>query len=167
MNETGQSKFEGWCILEIFGHSRAAGYTTTEYFGPAAMFRVEVPELTEREYTLPRPGYIEGNWIPAGAKVKRPMSPARSELVSPGAIFRMHPCTEEVAIAAIEEIYPRPLILLSMPPDKQITGPSEMEECGCQDEDCPSHQGICVRMTPIGEECTSCREYHQADGYPL
>jgi hypothetical protein len=115
--QTEQGKFADWAIVEIYGHSKAAGYVTSVYFGPAAMFRVDVPELPEREYTTERPGYTNHEWVPAGAKVKRPMTPARSELLGPGSIFRMTPCTEDVARRMIEEIYPRPLIVLELPPD--------------------------------------------------
>lgn len=167
MSEIGQTKFEGHAIIEIYGHSRAAGYVTTEYYGPAALFRIDVPELKEREYELKRPQSIstEGayQYCPAGTKVKRPASPARSELLGPGAIFRMHPCTEEAALAAIEEIYPRPLILLSLPQNREITE-GETEECGCRDEDCPSHVGPCPTLVAAGTtECSFCKEYHEAE----
>ncbi len=34
--ETQTSKFEGWAVVELFGHSREAGYVTTDYFGSGA-----------------------------------------------------------------------------------------------------------------------------------
>lgn len=119
-----QSKVEGWFILEIYGHSKAAGYLTTEYFGSTAMFRLDTPELPERDFELSRPEWrtINGKYAewPAGTKVQRPASPARTELLGMGSIFRMHPCTKEVVEAAIEELYPRPLMLLSMPEKVQL-----------------------------------------------
>ncbi len=30
------SKFEGWAVVEMFGHSREVGYITTEYFDTKA-----------------------------------------------------------------------------------------------------------------------------------
>ena len=46
--------FEGWAIVELFGHGKEAGFVKTEYYGSCAMFRVDVPELPEREYPLVR-----------------------------------------------------------------------------------------------------------------
>src|SRR5271155_2800360 len=124
--EPKQAVFEGWAIVEIFGHQKAIGFVTTEAYGSACLFRVDTPELPEREYTLPRPGYTASvddpssrNWTPAGAKVKRLASGASSQLLGPGAIYRLIPCTEEVARQAIEELIPRPLILLE-PAPKQV-----------------------------------------------
>jgi len=49
------AKFEGWAIVEMFGHGREIGYVTTQYFGSACLFQIDVPELPERERTLRRP----------------------------------------------------------------------------------------------------------------
>lgn len=50
-----QSKFEGWAIVEMMGHRREIGYVTTEHYGAASLFRVDSPEVEEREYELKRP----------------------------------------------------------------------------------------------------------------
>ena len=126
MMESKQAAFEGWAIVEIFGHQKAIGFVTTEAYGSACLFRVDTPELPEREYALTRPSYTcvpedtsASNWTPRGAKVKRLASAACSQLLGPGAIYRLIPCTEEVARQAIEELIPRPLILLE-PAPKQV-----------------------------------------------
>lgn len=122
------TKFEDWAHIEIMGHGQAAGFVTTEYYGTACLFRIDTPELPEREYVLTRSEYSNGNWLDKGAKVKRPASPARTRLIGPSSIFSLNPCTREVAIEMIEKIYPRPLILLEMPKDKQIAAVSESEQ---------------------------------------
>lgn len=53
--EEQQAKFEGWAVVEIMGHQKEIGYVTTQYFGPAGLFRVDRPELPEREFELRRP----------------------------------------------------------------------------------------------------------------
>jgi hypothetical protein len=136
--EAKQSAFEGWAIVEIFGHQKAIGFVTTEAYGSACLFRVDTPELPEREYVLTRPGYTSTTddpgcreWTNAGAKVKRLASGASSQLLGPGSIYRLIPCTEDVAREAIEELIPRPLILLEPAPKAQpiaITWPSTAEE---------------------------------------
>ena len=114
-----QARFDGWCILELMGHQREIGYVTTEYYGPAALFRVDTPEIPEREYELKRPEYDNesGRYIPVGSKVKRVAIPAKSRLVAPGALYAMNPCTEETARKAIEEMVPRTLIVLEIKED--------------------------------------------------
>lgn len=126
MAEAKQAAFEGWAIVEIFGHQKAIGFVTTEAYGSACLFRVDTPALPEREYTLRRPGYTASpedpssqNWTDAGAKVKRLASGASSQLLGPGSIYRLIPCTEEVAREAIEELIPRPLILLEPAPKRE------------------------------------------------
>jgi hypothetical protein len=136
--EPKQAAFEGWAIVEIFGHQKAIGFVTTEAYGSACLFRVDTPELPEREYTLPRPAYTgtpdspeDREWTRAGAKVKRMASPAASQLLGPGSIYRLIPCTEAVAREAIEELIARPLILLEPAPKAeplQVTWPAVREE---------------------------------------
>ena len=130
------SAFEGFCIVEIFGHSKAIGYCTTQYFGQTALFRVDTPELPDREYELKRREYADGQYLPIGAKVKRQGRPASSQLLGPGSIFRMTPCTEEVMLQALEEMIPRPLILLSLPEGLQIeSGNPDAEDDDIDDRD--------------------------------
>lgn len=122
--ETDQAKFEGWAVVDVMGHQRHIGYVTTEAYGQAVLFRVDTPELPEREFVLRSPEYASaaGNesgmlrsWCPAGTKVKRGASPAYSHLIGAGSIYQITPCTEEAARLAIEKNSQRPLILVEMP----------------------------------------------------
>lgn len=116
--DTPANKFEGWAVVELFGHAKEIGFVTTQYFGTACLFQIDVPELPEREYVLERPEYIDEEdgrvWTPAGSKVKRAACPARTRLVGPSAVYSMTPCTETTARRALEEISPRRLILLEL-----------------------------------------------------
>jgi hypothetical protein len=145
-----QAKFEGWAIVELFGHAREAGHITTAYFGTAAMFRVDVPDLPEREVTLLRPEYIDQGkecvMCPAGSKIMRAAVPGRTRFVSPGAIYAMNPCDEAAVFKALEsmvhrdvkiiELAPRPnQLTTTLPgedaeqdPDNYGEGPEEPEE---------------------------------------
>ena len=141
MAETEQAVFEGWAVVELMGHQSEIGFVKTQAFGQAVMFRIDTPELPEREYTLTVPEYIAHAWTPAGAVVKRAASPARSRLVSPGALYAINPCTEEAARTAIERSSSRPLILVAVPPAKAIEpnwndDPDELDDEG-QDGDDP------------------------------
>lgn len=100
--ETQTSKFEGWAVVELFGHAREAGYVTTEYFGSGALFRIEVPPLPEREVTLIRPEWIENEMVGAGSKIVRSAVEGRTRFVGPSAIYAMNPCSQDAAFQALE-----------------------------------------------------------------
>ena len=121
--EQTQAKFEGWAIVEMMGHQREVGFVTTENYGAASLFRIDTPERLEREYILRRPEYAkEANgerWAPVGSKVRRATTPARSRLVGVGSIYAINPCTEEAALAAIEELIRPSLILLELPSEQE------------------------------------------------
>ena len=125
MSEPKQSCFEGWAVVELMGHQREIGFVTTEAYGQAVMFRIDTPELPEREFVLTAPEYTEvaeglRSWSPAGSKVKRAALPARSRLVAPGSLYAINPCTEEAARTAIEHSVSRPLILIEAPAGKTL-----------------------------------------------
>jgi hypothetical protein len=148
-----QAKFEGWAVVEMMGHQREIGFVTTEYFGGAALFRVDSPEIPEREYVLERPEHTrhEGRYVtlPVGSTVKRTSIPAKSRLVSPAALYALNPCTEETARKAIEEMVPRALIVLHIA-ESQKTLP------GAQGD--PFGQDICEECGQLEEECLCIHE---------
>lgn len=134
-----QNKLETWAIVELMGHAREIGFVTTEYFGPACLFRVDVPALPEREFVLTRPEAVNeenGNaqWAPAGSKVKRAAVPGRSPLLGVASIYKLTPCTEATAMAAIEEFAPRKLTLLELAKETPRLPNSGDDDCpGCDD----------------------------------
>jgi hypothetical protein len=133
-----QKTFEGWAVVELFGHAKEVGFVLTEAYGTAVLFRVDTPELPDREYVLERPEYDEqGKYLPIGSKVRRPAVPARSRLIGPGAIYSILPCTEAAAHQAIEHLIRRPLILLELPaaPQKELTLPLDDRGYGDEHDD--------------------------------
>ncbi len=110
--EQKQGEFSGWAIVEILGHATHIGYVETVNFGGASLFRVDTPELPEREYTLTRPEWTDSEHLPAGSKVKREARPAHSVLVGAASIYRITPCDEAAAREAIERATPRKLIVI-------------------------------------------------------
>ena len=141
MAEPKVSSFEGWALVELFGHAKEVGYVTTEVFGSAVLFRCDTPELPEREYVLESPEYATEptngtRWCPVGTKVKRQASPAKSRLIGPGAIYSITPCSEDAARRAIESIIRHPLILLELPKDvKAKELPMGVDEAIIEDEE--------------------------------
>lgn len=118
--EVKQATFEGYAVIEMMGHRREVGFVTTQAFGQAVLFRVDTPELPEREYVLESPEYAGGRYCPKGTKVKRAASSARSCLVAPSALYAINPCSEQAAMVAIERAIQRPLIILELPESAQI-----------------------------------------------
>jgi hypothetical protein len=129
MTEQQQANFEGWAILEIFGHQRYAGYVCTQAFGTAVMFRLDVPALEARERTTKRPAYVDAGYAPAGSVIKEGPVQGYTKLFGVAAIYAMTPCSKEAALKAVEEIQPRPLMEVQIPTEatKQLAGAGEIE----------------------------------------
>lgn len=135
------AQFEGWAIVELFGHQREIGYVSTRYFGTSCMFQVDTPELPEREHVLESPQYVEGKWTPAGSKIQKKAAPARTRLLGPGSIYALNPCSEDAARLAIEKLIGREIVVISIPEGaKQLPvgeiGEDRCEDCGRKIEFC-------------------------------
>jgi hypothetical protein len=152
--EQTQAKFEGWAVVELFGHAKEAGYVTTQYFGDKAMFQIDVPAFADREYTLERPEWSEvdgrDQLIPKGSKVMRKGSPARSRIVSPGAVYAMNPSSEDLIRKLLDRDVPRKLIVLEIAKTHQIS------TSVANDDWKQNHEPGCDALEPDGSEdiCT-------------
>ena len=62
-DELPQAQFNGWARVEVMGHQTHIGYVRTEAYGAAVLFRVDTPELPEREYVLESPEWSEDSNI--------------------------------------------------------------------------------------------------------
>lgn len=155
-----QAKFEGWAVVELFGHIREAGYVTTEYFGAACFFRVSVPDLPAREFQLKQPAWgtvptptlggqdiLEERRLPVGAIVKRQVIPGKSRLVGASAIYSLNPCTQEEVYRQLEEAQrynTESLVLVSMPAEPALltearrpSEPEPYDRTKGHEPDCP------------------------------
>jgi len=110
-----QAKFEGWAKVEVMGHQSHIGFVRTEAYGQAVLFRIDTPELPDREYTLTEPEHAGGRWCPAGTKVQRAACPGLTVLVGSGSIYRIVPCSEAAAMKAIEQNGRSPLKVIELP----------------------------------------------------
>lgn len=141
MTESSQANFNGWARVEILGHQSHIGYVRTEAYGQAVLFRVDTPELPEREYVLEEPEYVRANgrdtWAPKGTKVRREATPGVSVLVGSGSIYRIVPCSEAAALKAIESNGRSPLKLVELPEARAIEGPSDSDSDEEADQDEP------------------------------
>lgn len=121
MSEQQQAKFDGWAIVEIFGHQRYAGYVTTEAFGQAVLFRVDVPPLAERERISKHYEYgADGKSIPPGSTVKEDAVQGYTKLFGAGAIYGLTPCTQEAAEKAIAAMATRSLTVVKIAEERAL-----------------------------------------------
>lgn len=115
-DEIKQSNFSGFAVVEIYGHQKYAGHVSTELFGTAVMFRIDIPALEERERWTERNEYHnEFGYLKPGTKVKEGAVQGYTKLFGPGAIFSLTPCTEEACIKAVEAMQPRPFMVVELP----------------------------------------------------
>lgn len=144
MSETNgqQAQFNGWARVELMGHQSHIGYVRTEVYGTAVLFRIDTPELQEREYTLEEPAYVGSRWTPAGTKVKREGTPGISVLAGAMSIYRIVPCSEAAALRAIEQSVRSELKVIELPAEKQlaVTWPDGAKDAP-GDEDDESGEG--------------------------
>jgi hypothetical protein len=110
-----QAKFEDWAIVEVMGHQTYAGFVTTQAFGQAVLFRIDVPALPERERVLRFDEYLEHAVLRAGSTVSESPVQGYTKLIGAGSIYAITPCTEEAARASIDKITSRKLSLVSLP----------------------------------------------------
>ena len=99
--------FESWCIVEIMGHARYAGFVTEQPVGGCSFVRIDVPELPEEN------GYDR--------------RPAFTKLFGQGSIFAITPCTEQTAREAARSFRARALSMFEMPfsAARQLPGPTD------------------------------------------
>jgi hypothetical protein len=96
------------------GHNKEIGFVETCYFGGPALLRVDQPSMPAREYELTRPQWIGDRMAGAGSKIQREELPGKTVYVGPSSIFRMTPCSEEVARKAIEAMIQPPIKILHL-----------------------------------------------------
>jgi hypothetical protein len=73
-----KSTFKHWCIVELFGHSKIAGFCTEENIAGTNMLRVDVPETNSQ--------------------------PAFTKYYGSSAIYAINPVDEKTAIICAESL---------------------------------------------------------------
>lgn len=125
MSEQDQATFDGWAILEIFGHQRYAGRVKTEAYGQSVFWRIDVPPLEPRERISTCYECIGNTSCPPGTIVQEKAVQGYSKLFGSGAIYCLTPCTQEAAMKAVEDMQARPLMAVKLPECKELSAPVE------------------------------------------
>lgn len=98
MTDENGKGFEGFAVIELFGHKRMAGYVSSQEIGGGSLIRIDVPA------TEPEPHEI-GKWQEHPTYYAEPKpTQAYSKFLGLGAIYGITPCTEEVARRAARAI---------------------------------------------------------------
>lgn len=124
------ANFEGWALVELYGHGKEAGFVTTQHFGTACMFQVDVPEIPARQETLESPRWAEdgSRLLPAGTIIEREAVPGRTRLLGVGSIYSMNPATEEAVRLAVSRGGQRAMKVISVPDGAQLSLPPQDAE---------------------------------------
>ncbi len=110
---------ETWAIIEVMGHSKYAGFVRQVPMGGAAMIRIDVPEIPEREeeyldYLCDRPAG-EDAYKTVKKTRKVPGTPAFTKFLGVSSIFAITPCSKEAAIAAVKAFRSAPVTVIDLP----------------------------------------------------
>ncbi len=120
-----QNEFKGWARVEVMGHQSHIGYVTTEAYGQAVLFRIDQPAIPGGEETLKRPEWVGDVYAGIGSLVQRQPIESVSVLVGSGSIYRIVPCDEATAMAAIRAGQRRPLSVVTLVPGNMLSAPKE------------------------------------------
>jgi len=82
-------KFEQWCLVELFGHTKLAGLVSEQTIGGQSFVRVDVPATSKQQ------GF--------------------TRLLGNGSIYSMTPMTEELVKAMAEKFQSTPLGVWDLP----------------------------------------------------
>jgi hypothetical protein len=135
-----QNSFSGWARVEVMGHQSHIGHVTTEAYGQAVLFRIDRPELPEVDETLKCAEWVGEFYAQAGSVVRRAKLEAASVLVGSGSIYRIIPCDEATAMAAIRQGERRPLMVVKLADVKAIEAPESNDRL-CEGCDMPLEPG--------------------------
>ena len=112
MSENSEHSFEGWCIVELFGHNQIAGFVSEQTIGGTSFVRVDVPAFNGKD------GF--------------------TKFYGGSAIYAITPTTEEIAKAAAERLAVRPVSPWIVPvPDSRRELPAHIVDAGEEDGEYP------------------------------
>lgn len=125
MTNDNQNEFKGWARVEVMGHQSHIGYVTTETYGQAVLFRIDQPTIPGGEEILKRSEWVGGVFAGPGSVVQRQPIESTSVLVGSGSIYRIVPCDEATAMAAIRSGQRRPLSVVTLVQGNMLKAPDQ------------------------------------------
>ena len=98
MNEETKKVFEGWAIVELFGHAKIAGMCSEQPLAGTNMLRVDVPAINDQQ--------------------------AYTRFFGGSAIYSITPTDRETAMIALQRISSRPVAHWIVPDRPALPEPS-------------------------------------------
>jgi hypothetical protein len=91
-----------WAVVELMGHVKSAGLVSEENHFGTVMLRLDIPEVGDK--------------------------PARTEFYGGSAIYRVTPCTEEVARLVLQQSFQAPIVAYQLPRPRRETFEPDVAE---------------------------------------
>jgi hypothetical protein len=127
--------YEGWAIVELFGHKRMAGFVSSQEIAGGSLVRIDVPETTGS--------------VTDGA----PPTKAYTKLVGVAAIYGITPCEESVARLAARSIErwndPIPVSLPALPAPASAASEVDVDDDEETDVDDDEREAELDRILPF------------------
>jgi hypothetical protein len=89
MSDNEINPIQTWAVVELMGHVKSAGMVSEETHFGTVMLRLDVPQFDD--------------------------NPARTEFYGGSSIYRLTPCTEEVARIVLERSTPAQIVPYALP----------------------------------------------------
>ena len=106
-----KTNFEGWCLVELFGHQKIVGYASEATIAGGAFLRVDVPKADK-----------------SGTDFTR--------YYGASAIYSVSPVSEEIVMRLVESYRQRPVSRYELPePEREDEGAMEPQEDDGEDDD--------------------------------
>jgi hypothetical protein len=102
-----KESFEGWCIIELMGHRRLAGYVREQNIAGAGFLRLDVPDVRSVDAPYEPTTFIATQFYP------------------PSSVYCLTPTTEEIARAVASRSRPEPVQRWELPAAPTETPMSE------------------------------------------
>ncbi len=110
-----QPKFEQWCIVELFGHTRIAGLVSEQAIGGQTFVRVDVPEVEHEAERVNHESRRLEKYVET--------VPAFTKFYGSGAIYAITPVDEALARAVAGNLIIRAVNPFELPQLRQLAEP--------------------------------------------
>jgi hypothetical protein len=97
MQDEKAEPFKGWCIIELMGHRRLAGYVREQNIAGAGFLRLDVPDVRSVDAPYETPKFTATQFYP------------------PSSVYCLTPTTEEIARAVAARSRPEPVQRWELP----------------------------------------------------
>lgn len=113
--DEGAPTYEGWTILELFGHRKVAGYVREQNVAGAGFLRIDVPG--------------------------KDGEPVATQFYSPASVYAFTPTTEDLARKVAASMQPEPVTRWELPAPKSSPIPEYHDRMDCPNLDnCELHR---------------------------